>query len=308
MSEKLCGTTCVLTRTNDEALQIAGLLIKKGLKARLIQSNEGFNLLDLLEVRFFLSQLNFGEAAYIIDKEVWENAKRKLKDKFQNSLNYDICLNIVRDFEATNPKSKYKSDIEILIRESKLEDFYGEKADTIFVSTIHKAKGREFDNVYLVLNQFELDSDQAKRLLYVAMTRAKQNLTIHYNRNYLNSLNVENVEMIKDDNIYLPPKQLAMQLGFKDVWLDFFLSTQPLIVQLNIGDELTAHEDCCLNSKGQVVLKFSKNFMSKIEAIKQKNYVPKKAKIRFIVYWQKEDSEYEIRVILPELYFEKLEE
>lgn len=306
LSEELCGTTCVLTRTNDEALQIAGLLIKKGLKARLIQSNEGFNLLDLLEVRFFLSQLNFGEATYIIDKEVWENAKRKLKDKFQNSLNYDICLNIIRDFEATNTKSKYKSDIEIFIRESKLEDFYGEKVDTIFVSTIHKAKGREFDNVYLVLNQFDLESDQAKRLFYVAMTRAKQNLTLHYNGNYLNSLKVENVEMIKDDNIYLPPKQLAMQLGFKDVWLDFFLSTQPLIAQLNSGDELTAHEDCCFNSKGQIVLKFSKSFMSKIEAIKQKNYAPKKAKIRFIVYWQKEDSEYEIRVILPELYFEKL--
>jgi len=47
--------------------------------------------------------------------------------------------------------------------------------------------------------------------------------------------------------------------------------------------------------------------MSKIENIKQKNYVLKKAKIRFIVYWQKEDSEYEIRIILPEVYFEKLE-
>jgi ATP-dependent DNA helicase RecQ len=58
LTEDLCGTTCILTRTNDEALKIAGLLIKKGLKARLIQSNEGFNLLDLLEVRFFLSQLN----------------------------------------------------------------------------------------------------------------------------------------------------------------------------------------------------------------------------------------------------------
>jgi ATP-dependent DNA helicase RecQ len=182
--------------------------------------------------------------------------------------------------------------------------------DTIFVSTIHKAKGREFDNVYLILNQFELQSDQAKRLLYVAMTRAKQNLTIHYNGSCFNSSNlenVENVEMIRDDNIYLPPKELGMQLGFKDVWLDFFLSTQSLIAQLNSGDELIALENCCLNSKGQVVLKFSKQFMSKIENIKQKNYVLKKAKIRFIVYWQKEDSEYEIRIILPEVYFEKLE-
>lgn len=42
--------------------------------------------------------------------------------------------------------------------------------------------------------------------------------------------------------------------------------------------------------------------------MEQKNYVPRKNKIRFIVYWKKEDSEYEIRIILPDLYFEKRDE
>lgn len=308
LGEELSGSTCVLTRTNDEALQIAGLLIKQGLKAKLIQSNEGFNLFNLLEVRFFIGKLNLSEGTYLIDEEVWENAKRKLKDTFQNSLNYELCVNIIKDFEETNSKIKYKSDLENFVHESKLEDFYRGKVDTIFVSTIHKAKGREFDNVYLVLDQFDNETDQAKRLLYVAMTRAKRNLTIHYNRNYFDSVFAENVEMIKDDNLYLPPKQLAMQLSYKDVWLDFFLSSQLLIAQLNSGDELTVKGDGCLNSKGQVVIKFSKHFMGQIEIMKQKNYVPKRAKIRFIVYWQKEDSEYDIRIVLPELYFEKSDE
>ncbi len=37
----------------------------------------------------------------------------------------------------------------------------------------------------------------------------------------------------------------------------------------------------------------------------EKGYMPKTAKIRFIVYWQKEGSEYEVRIVLPELYFER---
>jgi ATP-dependent DNA helicase RecQ len=36
-----------------------------------------------------------------------------------------------------------------------LEDFYSENGETIFVSTIHKSKGREFDNVYLMLENFD---------------------------------------------------------------------------------------------------------------------------------------------------------
>ncbi len=57
LREGPAGTTCVLTKKNDEALQITGLLVKNGLQAKLIQSNDGFNLYNLLEVRFFLSSL-----------------------------------------------------------------------------------------------------------------------------------------------------------------------------------------------------------------------------------------------------------
>ena len=137
------------------------------------------------------------------------------------------------------------------------------------------------------------------------MTRAKRNLTIHYNGNYLDSIKTGDLERICDGEIYLPPCQLAMQLTFKDVWLDFFLSCQHLISQIYSGDELTIDDEGCRNSKGQLVLRFSKQFINQMESIKQKNYVPKTAKIRFIVYWQKEDTEHEIKIILPELYFER---
>lgn len=308
LREGLAGTTCVLTKTNEEALQITGLLVNNGMEAKLIQSNDGFSLYNLLEVRFFIRELNLAEDTYMISDEVWSNAKRKLKDSFGSSPNLEVCINIIKDFEAANPKYKYKSDLEIFIHESRLEDFSGEKVETIFVSTIHKAKGREFDNVFLMLDRFNSGEDEAKRQLYVAMTRAKKSLTIHYNGNYLDFINTECLKRVDDWEAYTPPSRLAMQLTFKDVWLDFFLSSQHLIAQLNTGDELIVNGDCCCNSKGQSVLKFSKQLISKIEAIKQKNYVPKAAKIRFIVYWQKEDSEYEIRIILPELYFERTDD
>ena len=48
---------------------------------------------------------------------------------------------MIKAFEVTNPKTKYKSDLEIFIRESRLEDFCGNSNEIIYVSTIHKAKG-----------------------------------------------------------------------------------------------------------------------------------------------------------------------
>lgn len=303
----LTGTTCVLTKTNEEALQITGLLLKNEMQAKLIQTNDGLGLYNLSEVRFFLSQLNLADDVFIISDDVWANAKRELINKFRYSTKLEVCTNIIQDFEATNPKKKYKSDLEVFIRESKLEDFFNENGETIFVSTIHKAKGKEFDNVFLMLENVNPATDEAKRQLYVAMTRAKQNLTVHLNSNFLDNLSAENLERIEDSEIYLPPKELAMHLTYKDVWLDYFVNRQHLISQLMSGNVLTLNGDECLNPHGQSVLKFSQHFLRQIESLKEKNYILKSVKVNFIVYWLKEGAEHEVKIVLPELYFEKLQ-
>ncbi len=308
LSAPLTGSTCVLAKTNDEALQMTGLLLKHGMYAKLIQSNEGFDLYNLLEIRFFLSQLNLTNGTYIISDDVWVNAKKRLVERFSTSSNLELCKNLIKDFEETNPKAKYKSDLEMFIRESKLEDFFGENIETLYVSTIHKAKGREFDNVYLMLDQFDPTTEEAKRLLYVAMTRAKHNLTIHYNGNYLNAIKTEALTAVDDLNIYLPPDQIAIQLTYKDVWLDAFQYCQHVIAKLNSGDELSIDGDGCFTVKGESVVRFSKQLINKIEGLKKKNYRPISAKIKYIVFWRKENAEYEIKIILPELYFERIVE
>ena len=302
---ELTGTTCVLTKTNEEALQITGLLLKNEIQARLIQTNDGFSLYNLLEVRFFLNQLNQADDVYIISDDVWDDAKRGLTDKFSRSSRLEICLNILRDFEATNPKKKYKSDLEIFIRESKLEDFYNEGGETIFVSTIHKAKGKEFDNVFLMLDNFNASTDQARRLLYVAMTRAKQNLTVHINSGFLDHLSASNAECISENEIYLPPKDLVMHLTHEHVNLGYFEYVQHRMRNIQPGDSLTLAGEGCKNSNGELVLKFSKKFLDTIEVRKRNGYELKSVKVNFIIYWLNEETQQESKIILPELYFEK---
>lgn len=301
----ISGTTCILTKTNEEALQITGLLLKKNIPAKLIQSHDGFSLHNLLEVRYFLNLLNLGDDVFVINDDLWLEAKRELQNKYGNSSRLELCKHIIKDFEEIYPKKKYKSDFEVFVRESKIEDFFGENGEIIFVSTIHKAKGKEFDNVFLMLENFETATDAEKRQLYVAMTRAKKNLTIHLNDNYLDKINVENLERTQDNTTYPVPGQLIIHLTFKDVWLDYFIKKQDIISHLICGEELLIDENGCSTAKRQSILKFSQHFLTIIEEQKQKGHYLKSAKVNFIVFWKKEDSDQEALIILPEICFEK---
>ena len=309
LSQELIGSTCVLTRTNEEALQITGLLVNNRMQAKLIQSNDGFNLYNLLEIRHFLNEVNLDKDSCTVSDDIWEEAKRRLAERFRRSLNLEICKNLIKAFESTSKRTKYKSDLEVFVRESNLEDFYNEGAETIFVSTMHKAKGREFDNVFIVLDGFYPNTDEDKRLLYVAMTRAKKNLVIHYNGYYLDYIPAEKLEKVYNRNSYSSPRQLVIQLTHEDVYLGFFIPAyrQNLITKLVSGDTLIVKDEYCLNSEGQAVLKFSKKCIEKINSIKEKGYALKSAKIRFIVFWKDENSRNEVKIVLPRLYFEKLD-
>jgi len=304
LTTDLTGTVCVLTATNYEALQITGLLLNNCMQAKLIQSNERFNLTNLLEVRFFLNSLNLTDEVHIISDDVWNSAKNGLKDQFSRSTKLHACISLIKDFEAINKKI-YKSDLILFIRESKLEDFLYENGDTVFVSTIHKAKGKEFDNIFLMLENFNPSTDESKRQLYVAMTRAKRNLTIHTNLSFLDHISVENLERVEDRKIYQQPAELSKQLTYEDVNLGYFKYKQNFISNLVSGDELTIKGIEYLNSSDQPVLKFSAKFIKQIELLKESNYELIRAKINFILYWFDEEADKEVRIILPELNFKK---
>jgi len=305
LTTRLSGTTCILARTNDEALQAVGLLLNNNMPAKLIQTNEGFNLISMQEVRYFLDHLHLPEDVFIIPEDNWECAKKALTEKFLNSSKLDICLNLIEDAERIFPKVRYKSDLETFIRESKLEDFYRGNGDNITVSTMHKAKGKEFDNVFLLLDNFSITTDEEKRQLYVAMTRARQNLIIHTNSALADHVSAGQIEKLSDNSNYDPPDQLTMHLSFKDVWLDAFLSRQAAISSLKSGDRLLYRGSVCTSETEKPVLSFSKSYISQLESLQNEGYEICSARVNFIIYWKKEESNKEIKIILPEVVFKQ---
>ncbi|MBL7846240.1 MAG: RecQ family ATP-dependent DNA helicase [Cyclobacteriaceae bacterium] len=301
---ELVGTTCVIARTNAETLEIWGLLLHRGIPARLIQSYNWLRLYDLVEVRFFLSCLG-DEQRSVISDDIWVSAKKALNREFARSTKLSVCNAMIKEFELSNPKRRYWSDLEIFIEESRVDDFVPASADIILVSTIHKAKGKEFDNVFLMLKGGSPAKDEDYRQLYVAMTRAKTSLTIHLDQGYLDDINVEGIERLVDQNYYKAPDQIVVQLSMRDVWLDGFARMQMDISKLIPGDTLFYRENGLCDTKGHQVLFFSSQFTARLTELAKQDYIPVSAKVDFVVYWKGESLSSEIKIVLPEITFGK---
>lgn len=301
----LSGTTCVLTKTNEEAAQITGLLLHHGRPAKLIQSNDGFPLQNLLEVRSFMDAL--APHSVSIAPEDWEKAKREVYEKFRTSTKLELVRNLVKDFQDTHPKIKYWSDFKTFIQESNIEDFYRQEGDTLFVSTIHKAKGREFDHAFLMLDGFNGDSDEAKRQVYVALTRAKSHLAIHTNGHFFDPIQSPDVQRIENSEPWLPPRRIAVHLTLKDIYLDYFTFIQHRVAGLMSGQDLQILPEGLADQSGSLVLRFSKKFNEQLLARRASGYALTEARVNFIVFWKNKEQDQEYKVVLPELVFEARE-
>ena len=299
---------CLLTTTNDEALQLTGLLLKKGVRASLIQSMEHFRLYDLLEVRHFLKWLDAMQKSPIISDEAWETARTRLERQYATSSCLENCKRLLRDFEVTH-KEKYRSDLENFIRESAYNDFSAVEGAPVTVSTIHKAKGREFDKVYMLLNGINAATDDDRRTLYVGMTRAKKELYIHCNTALFASPAIRSVRglaYVEDRNTYAEPEEIALQLTHRDVVLDFFKGKKGYIFGLRAGEPLCftpgdRELHAWVNGKAMPVVRYSKAFRERLKRLTDRRYRPYSSKIRFILAWKgKEDAE-ETAIVLPDI-------
>ncbi len=299
---------CVLTNTNHEALQMLDLLTQRGIRAKLIQSNEAFKLYNLAEVRFFLKLIDDKLHTPIIDESLWQAAKERLAVVYAGSTCLPNCLRMLKEFESVS-EHKFRTDLDEFIKESNYEDFYEEEGEAVTISTIHKAKGREFDTVYLLLNQVSASSDEEKRKLYVALTRAKEALYIHCNTPVLNQFALDGVMQSRDTAEYGEPTEMSLQLTHKDVFLDFFKERKESVMQLRSGDELVVDAPflrAVLHGEKQCVAKFSKAFVEKLKELESKGYQPVGARVEYIVAWRGENDEQETAVMLPVLRLKRL--
>lgn len=302
----LSGSTCVLTKTNEEALLLSGLLVRHGLQAKLIQSNDGFNLSNLYELRFFSDMIDTHVDSPLVTDEDWNDAKRRLREHIQISAQKDLAYLVIKAFEEVNTARKYKSDWKAFLLESKVEDFLSIDTEVVYTSTIHKAKGKEFDNIYLLLQHFTPATDEDKRQFYVAITRAKSNLSIHYQGSYLQPFATEGLLYTQDQNQYPEPQQIVMYLTFKDVQLWYFERVQHNINNLFSGAPLHLLQDGLANAKGELILKFSQKFKTTLQERYDKGFQITAAKVNFVVYWKDETKQKESKIILPKLLLQKL--
>ncbi len=127
-----------------------------------------YDFIDLLEETFKL-------------KEIYKNTP----DEVEKILNIDEFYGLFRDFVKNNPEAEL---IEFLNDISLQSDQDEVKGESIFMMSIHAAKGLEFGHVFVVgLEEGFLpivgegsDLEEERRLGYVAFTRAKDTLTLSH--------------------------------------------------------------------------------------------------------------------------------
>ena len=283
---KVQGSTAILTRTNEETMQVAYELEQRGLHATVAQSMGGFRFCNLAEVRYFLKHLDRNEIS--ISKEKWQEAKQRTFETYASS----TCLNVIKhffaDFEATR-QVYYRSDLREFIFESNIEDFIAADDQSVFVSTIHKAKGREFDTVYLLSPVPDGRDINDMRAYYVGLTRAKRNLYLVTN----------------------PPTEylsISIALNMRDVWLDFFKGRKDIVLRLRSGDCLQYKDGYLLNENKTNVAALSASGKDKLKVWTDKDYEVTSAKVSYTLAWKPQDSETEYAVCLANVVLSKITE
>ncbi|MCM1505233.1 MAG: RecQ family ATP-dependent DNA helicase [Muribaculum sp.] len=306
MDDRPMGTTCILTQTNEEAVIATALLQSRGLNGNLIQSMDGFRFWNLAEIRYFLKYIDERIKSAVISDDLWQSAKQSTYSYYSTSKSIIYVERCVRIFEEIN-KVKYLNDFKEFVFESSVEDFCDTSGAAIVVSTIHKAKGREFDNVYMLISSGYAADDKLFRRYYVGITRAKKKLVVHTNGDYFNGIPMANYS--DDMREYGMPEEIVLQVTHKDVVLSFFKNRKHDILKLRSGDMLNYRNHFLYSSKsGKAVARFSKRMRELLAEYATKGYEVESATVRFIVAWKPKDTpkdEQETAVLLADLLLKK---
>lgn len=283
------GTSCVLTQTNEEAVILMALLRKHGINSKLIQSMDGLRFWNMAEIRYFLRYIKKRIITPLITDELWEQAKHSTFSAYDRSLSLTYLKRCVNQFEQTN-KTKYFSDFKEFVFESSVEDFCDVSEADVVVSTIHKAKGREFDDVYMLISDNYVKDAHLMRRYYVGMTRAKNRLFIHTNGDCFKQLSVD--RYLVDERQYDMPEEIVLQLSHKDVNLGFFKEKKQEVLALRGGDSLI-YDNFFLysSSTDKPVAKLSSKMQGVLSGWEQRGYKVKSASVRFVVAWKPKDAE-----------------
>ena len=276
-------------------------LQRLGVSSELIQSMGGIRFWNLAEVRYFMKHITRGTHTPIVDEEVWDKARQATLAVYSRSHALPYVQRCITLFEQTNPK-KYLNDFKEYVFESSIEDFAPPADGRVIVSTIHKAKGREFDNVYMLIANVCRPTDEQLRRFYVGMTRAKRRLAIFTNTALFDRIGADRMSAHLQD--YPLPTEVVLQLSYRDVYLGFFKNRTNELLSLRSGDGLTYRDWLLYDLSGRPVAKLSATMQQKLTEWQDRGYRVTEAKVRFIVAWKPKDApktERETAVLLVDL-------
>lgn len=167
--------TAILCRNNGESEYISSFLHSKGIEHTLLRgSNHTVKLHRWLADMFWdYCEPKIGKGDFI------ERYLIRVEDDIEAAENkFDVLCNVCNNQDNELRISDFTSAL------TKFIDIPPELANTendkITVSTIHRAKGREFDKVYLLQSDFSIQSANAEeaRIRYVPVTRPKTEIEI----------------------------------------------------------------------------------------------------------------------------------
>ncbi|MCR5148898.1 MAG: RecQ family ATP-dependent DNA helicase [Eubacterium sp.] len=312
--------TAILTTTNAEAYNIQFILTEEGYMPRLIQSGEGFSLYNLEEFRTFYKIVSNNDNA-VIDDEMWNKAVTDLKTIYAGSDNLGNIEYILDMFDKTYEK-KYSVDFENFLRESSFEDFYKCDEGEVLISTIHKAKGHEFDDVFLVLSDKDYSNEEKKRVLYVGMTRAKEHLYIINRQNsfrsdVVNKMHKSGVKFNHDSEVYAEPQKNMYVLTHKDISLSYSGRCMKGVMtgEIMSGDGLDVKVDAEKNTiyfiknisgVERIVVESSRSYFDRFKEKILSGYRVVGANVNYVAYWRGKDDMEEYKIVLPRLVFKKV--
>ena len=178
----------VLCRSKAPLLKVYTKLLRKGIQCHIKGQDIGINLKKLIE-EVDIEELNTNLKSDGVFVRLYDNLfeiRNKLMESkgldYQDATLTNYITNMYDMIKAlTVLAENYTTKTELL---SHIDEIFDETREGVILSTIHKAKGLEADNVYILCNS-SMPSSLAKKewekkaeqnLIYVAYTRAKKKL------------------------------------------------------------------------------------------------------------------------------------
>ncbi|QEZ90199.1 RecQ family ATP-dependent DNA helicase (plasmid) [Aliarcobacter cibarius] len=287
--EKSISNIAILVKTNEMVLDIYSILQDNNIDTRYLIERDKFELKNIIELIEFDKVLNSYLEEEISYKEIYfEKALKFTESKFKNSVNISLLHKIIDKF--LNESDSYKiSEWISYLEEIRLEDFeiYNKN---IIISTIHKSKGLEFDKVYLLVDGNPIN-DEEKRLFYVGMTRAKDELNIFRNGRDISNKK-DYIKYFYDEQQYLiESKTFTHVMSLEDLNLGFdyekFVVNNSLISGVKLTIEKKENfKNLCLIFENKIVATLSSRFNLLILEKFEKGYLFKDCIVEYIVLWE----------------------